>query len=196
MNASNQPGLPPLSDAELSDSVRSVLAAWPYKLHRTLAHSPETLLKWLPFGEHILLGNSLPFREREIAILRVGWNCRCAYEWGMHSIVARRGGFTDADFEALCVGTSSPHWQPGEAAIIAAVDDMQASWTISEAVWDTLAAHFSPPQLVDLIYLSGNFMTISLALNALRVPLEKGLPALPDDQPHYTRAERRLSDGS
>ena len=190
------PGLPPLSDTELPESAAAVIAAWPYNLHRTLAHSPDTLAKWLPYGEHILLGNALPFRDREIAILRVGWNCRSAYEWGMHSIVARRGGFVDADFEALCVGAGSSHWQPGEAAIIAAVDDMQATWTISEAVWNALAAHFSPAQLVDLIYLSGNFMTISLALNALRVPLETGLPALPEDQPHYTRAERRASDGS
>ena len=184
------PGLPPLADTDLPESVAEVIAAWPYKLHRTLAHSPATLLKWLPYGEHILLANALPFREREIAILRVGWNARCAYEWGMHSIVARRGGFEDADFEALCVGAASERWSEGEAAVVAAVDDMQARWTISEGVWARLAAHYAPDQLVDLVWLSGNFMTISLQLNALRVPLEDGLPPLPEDRPHYTRANR------
>ena len=196
MNASDQPGLPPLSDAELPDSVRSVLAAWPYNLHRTLAHSPETLLKWLPFGEHILLGNALPFREREIAILRVGWNCRSPYEWGMHAMVARRGGFADADFEALCTGAHSPHWQPGEAAIIAAVDDMQSGWSIGRDAWAELARHYSSQQIVDLIYLAGNFATISVALNALRVPLEAGLPPLPEDLPHYPRAGGTAFHGS
>lgn len=196
MTANNRPGLPPLGDDELPESVKPVLAAWPYNLHRTLAHAPETLLKWLPFGEHILMGNSLPFREREIAILRVGWNCRSAYEWGMHSVVARRGGFVDADFEALCIGAASAHWKPGEAAIIAAVDDMQSLWTISKQVWARLADAFSPQQIVDLIYLAGNFATISVALNALRVPLEAGLPPLPDDLPHYTRADGRMTNGS
>jgi len=184
------PGLPPLADGEIPQSLAEVIEAWPYNLHRTLAHSPATLLKWLPYGEHILIENTLPFREREIAILRVGWNCKCAYEWGMHSMVARRGGFQDADFEALCIGADSPHWSPGEAAIVAAVDDMQAHWTISEKVWARLAGHYAPDQLVDLIWLSGNFATISLQLNALRVPLEEGLPPMPEDQPHYTRANR------
>lgn len=190
------PGLPPLSDAQLPEQVTAAIAAWPYNLHRTLAHSPQTLLKWLPYGEHILLGNSLPFRERELAILRVGWNCRCPYEWGMHSVVARKGGFEDADFEALCVGSSSQHWQPSEAGLIAAIDDMQIDWTISDAVWAELAQHYTPQQLVDLIYLAGNFATISVALNALRVPLEQGLPPLPERQPHHTIAQRRVPHGS
>jgi alkylhydroperoxidase family enzyme len=182
------PGLPPLGDEDIPESLAEVIAAWPYKLHRTLAHSPQTLLKWLPYGEHILLHNTLPFREREIAILRVGWNAACAYEWGMHALVARRGGFEDADFEALCVGADSPHWTAGEAALVAAVDDMMRDWTISEGVWGRLAAHYEPDQVVDLVWLSGNFMTISLQLNALRVPLEDGLPRLPVTAPHYTRA--------
>lgn len=196
MTPAVRPGLPPLTDAQLPEQVATAIAAWPYNLHRTLAHSPETLLKWLPYGEHILLGNSLPFRERELAILRVGWNCRCPYEWGMHSMVARKGGFEDADFEALCVGSSSPHWQPNEAAIIAAVDDMQIDWTISEFVWAELAQHYTPQQLVDLIYLAGNFATIAVALNALQVPLEGGLPPLPERQPHHTIAHRREDRGS
>lgn len=196
MSKTSEAGLEPLSDDEIPESLAQIIEAWPYNFHRTLAHSPETLQKWLPYGEHILLGNALDFREREIAILRVGWNCRSAYEWGMHSIVARRGGFEDADFEALCVGAHSPHWTPAEAAIVAAVDDMQSEWTITEPVWVQLAEHYSPAQLVDLIYLSGNFATISLALNALRVPLEEGLPTLPEDKPQYTRATRRVSNGS
>ena len=185
---SHGPGLPPLGDGDIPEKLARVIEAWPYKLHRTLAHSPDTLLTWLPFGEHILMHNALPFREREIAILRVGWNARCAYEWGMHSLVARRGEFEDADFEALCVGAESPHWTPVEAAIVAAVDDMQSRWTIGEEVWGQLAQHYAPDQIVDLVWLSGNFMTISLQLNALRVPLEDGLPPLPEDRPHYTRA--------
>ncbi|AOL22552.1 Alkylhydroperoxidase family enzyme, contains CxxC motif [Erythrobacter litoralis] len=184
------PGLAPLADGDIPESLAQVIEAWPYKLHRTLAHSPGTLLKWLPFGEHILRENTLPFREREIAILRVGWNAACAYEWGMHSMVARGGGFEDADFEALCVGAGSEHWAQAEAAIVAGVDDMQARWTISEGVWARLSEHYAPDQLVDLIWLTGNFATISLQLNALRVPLEDGLPPLPEDQPHYTRANR------
>ncbi|MFW5633941.1 MAG: carboxymuconolactone decarboxylase family protein, partial [Erythrobacter sp.] len=158
------PGLPTLADEEIPESLAKVIESWPYNRHRTLAHSPGTLLKWLPYGEHILKENALPFREREIAILRVGWNAACAYEWGMHSLVARRGGFGDADFEALCVGADSPHWTNGEAAVVAAVDDMMRDWTISQDVWARLAAHYAPEQLVDLVWLSGNFMTIALQL--------------------------------
>lgn len=196
MTNSKPAGLPPLGNENIPPSVASVIKAWPYNLHRTLAHSPDTLNKWLPFGEHILRQNALPVREREIVILRVGWNCRCAYEWGMHERVARSAGFVDEDFEAICVGSGHERWEDHEAALLDAVDDMQADWTISETNWERLARHFEPAQLVDLIYLSGNFATISVALNALRVPLEQGLPMLPPNRPHYTRARGDIVDGS
>lgn len=173
------PRLSVLGDGELAEELRPVLAAWPYRLHRTLAHSPESLLKWMPWAEHILLGNRLSPRDREIVILRVAWNARCAYEWGMHAMVARRVGMTEADLAAVVEGPASPHWRKEEAALVRAVDELMAENRISDPTWATLAAQHPPAALVDFVYLAGQFQTIAWILNGLAIAPEAGLDPLP-----------------
>jgi alkylhydroperoxidase family enzyme len=171
--------LPPLSDAELPDGLRPILAAWPYRLHRTLAHSPASLAAWMPWAEHILRNNRLSPRDREIAILRVAWNAQCGYEWGMHAWVARQVGMTQADLDAAVAGPASPHWSPAEAALVAGVDELMRDSRVSDATWAVLAGAFEPDQLVDYLYVTGQFMTIAWILNSLDLPPEPGVEPLP-----------------
>ena len=48
----------------------------------TLAHHPDLLRRWLVFAAHVLSKNTLPARERELLILRTGWNCTSRYNGG------------------------------------------------------------------------------------------------------------------
>ena len=63
----------------------------------TLARHPKLLKRWLVFGDHVLGKSTLSAREREIAILRVGWLCRCEYEWGQHVVIGRMVGLSERD---------------------------------------------------------------------------------------------------
>jgi 4-carboxymuconolactone decarboxylase len=190
------PRLPPLADDDLPDAARAIVAAWPYKLHRTLAHSPATLAAWMPYAEHILRQNRLPPREREIAILRVAWNCASHYEWGLHERLARSLGFTEADVEAICIGAASPHWSAAERALVAGVDDLQTRWRIGDAAWAVLAASFTPDQLVDFVFVTGQFMLVAMALRSFDVQQEQGVGGLPAWRPEHTRAGQTGSGGS
>lgn len=175
------PRLPPLADAELDPPLRPVLVRWPYRLHRTLAHSPASLAAWMPWAEHILLGNRLAPRAREIVILRVAWNARSAYEWGMHAMVARRVGMDEADLAAVVEGPGSAHWPAEEAALVRAVDELMATHRITDSTWAALAAHLDPAQLVDLVWLAGQFQSIAWLLNGLGIAPEAGLDPLPPE---------------
>ena len=53
-------------------------------IFRTLANHPKLLSRWRVFGNHVLSKSSLPPRDREILILRIGWLCGSEYEWGQH----------------------------------------------------------------------------------------------------------------
>ena len=44
-------------------------------IFRTLARHPELFQSWGPFGGFLLTRAQLPFEERELLILRTGWNC-------------------------------------------------------------------------------------------------------------------------
>ena len=59
-------------------------------IQRTLAHHPKLLNRWRVFGNHVLLKSSLPFRDREILILRIGWLCGSEYEWGQHVEIGKK----------------------------------------------------------------------------------------------------------
>lgn len=173
------PRLPAFTDAELPETLRPILAAWPYRLHRTLAHAPDSLKAWMPWAEHILRHNSLTPRDREIAVLRVAWNSACAYEWGLHAWVARQVGMTDADLAAIPEGAGDPRWSPLESALISGVDALMATNRLPDAIWERLSAGLTPNQLIDYIYLTGQFTTIAWILNGLNLPPEPGVEPLP-----------------
>jgi 4-carboxymuconolactone decarboxylase len=46
-----------------------------------------------------LFKGDLSPRERELAILRVGWWCRAPFEWGEHVDIAKRCGVTSEEIE-------------------------------------------------------------------------------------------------
>ncbi len=171
--------IPPLSDDQMPPEFAEELARWRYNLHRRLAHNPETLLKWMPYAQHILLDNKMPAREREIAILRVAWNCRSDYEWSMHAGFARSLGFTEEDLISIARGSQDVHWNDIERAVICATDEIQESWGIADDTWKTLSSEFENDQLIDLIFVINQFISVAVTLNTLRVPLEENAETLP-----------------
>ena len=46
----------------------------PFNIYRTLAHHPDLLRQWLVFAEGIRFTGRLSERDRELLILRTGWN--------------------------------------------------------------------------------------------------------------------------
>ncbi len=173
------PRVPLLSDAELPADLAEALGPWRYNLHRCLANSPATLKAWMPYAVHVLQENAMPAREREIAILRVAWNCRSDYEWGLHARLARSIGMSERDLEAIVAGPDDAHLPGPERAIVRAVDEMQSAWTIADSTWAELEAAFDARQLVDLVFVTGQFILVALLLKSLRVPQEEGVPGLP-----------------
>ncbi|MEL7028897.1 MAG: carboxymuconolactone decarboxylase family protein [Pseudomonadota bacterium] len=173
------PRLPTIDPAEAPEKLQEILTAWPYNIHKTLSHSPDMLIAWMGFAEHVLLKSSLSERDREIVILRIAWNAQSEYEWGMHTMVARRVGMDEADIEAAIEGPSAARWAPHESALVSAVDEIMSGWKVSDATWSALAQRYTPENLVDFTYLVGQFLLVALTLNTLQIEPEAGLDRLP-----------------
>ena len=176
------PRVPPLEVSDAPDGVKAILEKWPYRLHRTLAHSPKLMKAWMVFAEPVLLESSLSDRDREITILRVAWNTRSAYEWGMHAMVARRVGMSDEDIAAATKAPEATHYTAHEQALLTAVDDIMRDWRIGDESWAALAETYSDQNMVDLVLLVGEFLLVALTLNSLGVEPEDGLDPLPNAQ--------------
>ncbi len=155
----------------------------PIALFRTFAHNSEMTRAMQGWGSYALSKRfSLGLREREIAILRTCARCGCEYEWGVHvAYFAERAALGREALRSLTAGSpDDAGWSDAERALIAACDALHDGSDLGDAAWRALAAHYAPPQLLDLTLLCGWYHAISFAARAARVPLEAFAPRFAD----------------
>lgn len=174
-----RPRLEPLPVDAWDDEIRQMLGATPLNIFATLAHHPKLLKRWLVFGTHVLGKSTLPARDRELVILRTGWNCRCAYEWGQHVAIARSEGVDDAEVARVAEGPDSSGWTPFEGALLRAADELHADACLTDATYDALAQRYDDRQMLDLVFTVGQYRLVSMALNTFRVERDDTASGVP-----------------
>lgn len=181
----NTPRVAPLPESEWNDEVRQILAASQMggrvlNIFSTLARHPDLLRRWLVFGTHVLLKSTIGARERELVILRTGWNCRAEYEWGQHVLIGKQCGLSDEEIVRIADGPDAPGWDPFDAALLRAADELHRDSRIGDATWQALSARYDTQQMIDLVFAIGQYTLVSMALNTLGVQLDEGIPGFPD----------------
>lgn len=176
----SKPRVEPLEADAMDPEIRAMFGDGPIlRIFRTLARHPKLMKRWLVFGNHVLAKNSIGAREREMAILRVGYRCRAAYEWGQHVVIARASGLSDEEIARIAEGPDAPGWSDLERAILRAADELHEDQFVGDETWAALAAHWNVQQLMDLVFTVGQYTVVSMALNTLGVQPEEGAPELP-----------------
>jgi alkylhydroperoxidase family enzyme len=176
----SKPRVAPLADEQIDPELRERIFRGPIlNIFRTLAHHPALTKRWLVFGTHVLSKSTLPARERELVILRIGWLCRSGYEWGQHVVIGKAAGLTDAEIERIAEGADAAGWSARDRALLRATDELRADAFISDPTWAELASWLSTQQLMDLVFTIGQYNLVSMALNSFGVQPEPGLPEMP-----------------
>ena len=104
-----EPRIAPITPDECDPKTKEMLDALggglpsALNIFTTLAHHPKLMNKWSTFGGALLYGGELDAREREILILRTGWNCQSDYEWGQHKAIGLRVGMTLDDINTTAL---------------------------------------------------------------------------------------------
>jgi 4-carboxymuconolactone decarboxylase len=173
------PRLAPLPSAEWDDETRALIGDNPLNIFATLAHHPKLMKRWMVFGNHVLAKSTLPARERELLILRTGWNCRAPYEWGQHVAIGRAAGISDEEIERIAAGPDAPGWDPFDATLLRAADELHGDDMIGDATYAALAARYDAQQLLDVVFTVGQYHLVSMALNTLRVQRDDGVTGVP-----------------
>lgn len=182
----DRPRIPPLPQAEWDGETRELMAGLErdgrvLNIFATLARHPGLLRRWLVFATHVLSKSTLPARERELAILRMGWLCRAEYEWGHHVDMGQQAGLSAAEVKRVAQGPDAPGWDPFEAVLLRAADELHADSFLSDSTWRALAERYSVQQLLDLIFTAGQYKLVCMALNSIGVQLEEGYERLPSE---------------
>lgn len=183
-----EPRIPPLPPGEWPEELRPLAAfsasgeeisIGDLNIFRTLAQHPALFQSWAPFGGYLLTNGTLPFEERELLILRTGFNCGSPYEWGQHARISLNGGISRETVDRVAQGPEAEGWSPRETALLRAADELHESATISAGTWEALAGELDARQLIELCVLVGQYHLVAFTLNAVGVQPEPGLEPLP-----------------
>ena len=161
----------------------------PLNIFRTIARNEPLARGFLALGGHLLRGEGLPAREREIVILRTGWRAQSEYEFGQHTTIGLGVGLTAKEV-AWLADVGEPKWSKKDAALVAMVDELCYEDAVSDATWALLAKQWSEEQLLELLVLAGYYRLVSGVLNGAGVALEPGTPGWPDGAAARLRAPR------
>ena len=170
-----------VTDAELRDTLAGALTLYgkPLNIFGVLGNHPKLLMRFNLLGGFILNKGLLPERERELVILRVGWNAQAVYEFGQHTVIGKRCGLTDDEIAALTKSPYDHDWSPDDRALIALADDLHADDCVSAGTWLALTERLSEAELVELLIVAGFYRLVSGVLNSAGVQLDDGIPGFP-----------------
>ena len=180
-----EPRIKPLAESEWNAEQQRILSPWKrpggrvINIFATMANHPKLADKWNSFGLYILRESTLPPREREMLILRIGWLCRSEYEFGQHTVVGKSAGLTDEEIKRITEGPKATGWDPFDASLLRAVDELYYDAFIADATWNALAKRYNQQQLMDVVATVGQYNLVSMFLNSFGVQLDEGVPGFP-----------------
>ena len=149
-----EPRVSPLQESEWSPEIKDLLERQRkedgqiYNIYSTLAHYPNFSKSWGSFGAYTLSGSSLPPRDREILILRIGWLCKAEYEFGHHTLIGKKVGLNDKEIYHITKEPESGEWAPFEKVLISAADELHRDAFINNDTWNKLIEKYSKNKLL------------------------------------------------
>lgn len=129
-----------------------------------LAHSERLLAPFLGWAAALALEGKLDRRQHEILALRTAHNCGSEFERAEHARFARAAGLTEDEIDRI-VGGAGGGWTRAEQLLIMSADELHRDTTICLATWSELAAHYSSAQLVEAVFVVGQYTMLSMVAN-------------------------------
>jgi 4-carboxymuconolactone decarboxylase len=182
---SAQPGakakrFPQLTLEQLSDQQRplgeeilkisSVGLAGPYN---PMLRSPVMADRLFRLLDYLRFKTSVPRRLNELAILIQARLLTSQVEWYAHYPLAIKAGLSEAVAADLKQGKRPAAMKPDEAAVYDFCMELSTTHAVSDATFQRTKEMLGEQQLVDLVVLSGTYVTVAMLLSAA----EEGVPA-------------------
>lgn len=143
-------------------------------VNRTIARHPKLYERWQPRQGLVVRVSKLPPKQRELIILRTGWNCQSEYEWAKHVGTVGRARDHGLDPVRIAEGASSSVWDAVEKTLIRAADELYRDAVVSDATWRALSPQLGTELTMTAVVTVSDFRAISVSLNAYGVQLEDG----------------------
>jgi AhpD family alkylhydroperoxidase len=147
-------------------------------LYRTLGNAPAMLNAWVGMAWPLRNEATTSRALRELIIMRVAQLTGAGYEWVAHRPMALKCGITDAQLLELNRWSDSTSFEAEQREVLAMTDELTDALDVSDDTWATLAARYTPSELVELVLTAAYYACVSRTLRALRLPVDPDDPAL------------------
>jgi AhpD family alkylhydroperoxidase len=169
----------------LVDADQAPLLARPYyrqgdpgPIVAALAHVPELLEVAMPFIGMALGPTAIPWRTKEIVILRTSSQLDCRYCVQSHTVVALDAGLSRAEVTALRSSEPArPEFaDPADRALIAWTDELaRGVGVVAKSIRSELRAHHQDAEVVELTLVVGVTMMLNRFCTSLELPTSPGV---------------------
>lgn len=136
-----------------------------------LLYAPEVGQTYLDYFAAEKKNTSLTERVHEIVILTVGAAWNAAYELYAHTAVGRTVGLPEEVMSAIAAGRTPAGLSEPEAAAHEFTHQLAAGHRIDPQAYARAKAAFGDRGLVDIVMLTGLYLTTCAVLNAFEVPV-------------------------
>jgi alkylhydroperoxidase family enzyme len=190
------PRIPGLAESEWTEAQRTLAGRFAVDGRidndvATYLRHPVLAQNIMPFERYISNESTLPPRHRELLILRTAWLCRAGYVWAHHADSARKAGMTGEELTRVARGPDASGWDPFEATLLRAADELHVSAFVSDSTWNALSARYKTPELMDAVFTVAEFTMVSGTLNSAGVQVEDRFKdRMPSGVPYHVAAVR------
>lgn len=185
-----EPRFPQLTMDQLNDQQRSLAEkimkissvglAGPYN---AMLRSPILAQRMFDLLDYLRFNTSVPHRLNEFAILIQARLWRSQVEWYAHYPLALKAGLSEQVAADLKANKRPSGMQPDEAAVYDLCMELSTKHEVSDETFNRAKQLLGEQQVVDLIAVSGTYITVAMILSAA----EQGVP--PGKEPPFALGE-------
>lgn len=142
--------------------VSSIGISGPYNM---MLRSPVMGQRLFAMLDYLRFNTSVPRKLNEFAILIQARLWTSQVEWTAHYPLALKAGLSQSVADDLKVGKRPASMQPDEAAVYDMFMELAANHVVSDATFKKARAVFTDQQIVDLLAVSGTYITLAMMSN-------------------------------
>jgi 4-carboxymuconolactone decarboxylase len=143
-------------------------------IRATLAHNPMVAEPFFALLRTLIIDATTPRRQRELVVLRTGWNCQSEYEFAQHRIGGLEAGLSEAEIDAVTRPLVTHDWSEEDLVLLRMADDLCADFCVTDDVWTDLTSRWSTPDIMEFVFAAVAYMGVSSVLNSFGVQVEAG----------------------
>ena len=150
------------------------------RVGRTFRRHPRlNQLQGATYG-FVLGASPLSDHDRELLILRIGWNCQSAYEWAKHVGSVGRARDHGLEPRRIAEGPGADDWSPLSVTLLTFADELYRDAMVSDETWAAITSEFDTRATMAALMTVSTYRLVSMSLNSFGVQILETDERFPD----------------